>query len=526
MGRALDHLGAVDAELPAQLRRLREFEHFAPLLHVRPEEGGNLVPLHLYPAQRRVLIETGDHPRTLVLKSRRLGITTLYLGVAVHRINTRPGFNALMTAHRDVDATNIFRAADLMDRKLPAALRHQRGRAQRREIEYPLMGSRLQVGTAAGAGAGRSDALQLVHMTEVTRYKGDVEGFIAGVLEAARAGQVIGESTAYGAQGWFFDTWMDNREGGAWQCIFVPWWEDPRNTVALSQADRRNFAYEEQGEEWAKANELSAEQVTWYRGKAATLPGRVVRMEYPPDDLTAFASSGRHFFDQELIVKLQAQVKNTPRVFTPGTGDRKLLPDALRPAARGCIVWELPQEGVRYVQGSDPADGTPKGHYAHSIILRKDNGREVARIRWKWPPIEFAKYCDALGRWYRNAFTVPELNRRQFARTLFKTHRYRWIFYRRNPRGVRHPEPGWWMDGQNRPMLLDFERDAVEGTGSEPGWHIPLDPEWYSEATTFEDQGGGRYEANPNKYDDGIIARGLALQGRQQPGARIHVIEG
>jgi len=506
-------------------RILREFENFAPLLRVRPEEGGEVVPFQMFPAQREVLRLVADHPRNLVLKSRRLGMTTLFLGVGVHAINTRTGCNALMTAHRDVDATNIFRAADLMDRELPEQIRHQRGRAQRREIEYPLMGSRLQVGTAGGAGAGRSDSLQYVHMTEVSRYKGDVGSFISGVLEAARAGQVIGESTGYGASGWFYDTWMDNREGGPWQCIFVPWWADPRNLVELTDAEAAGFAYEE-SEAWARQAKLTPQQVVWYRNKAATLPGRVHRMEYPPDDLTAFASSGRHFFDQELIVRLQAQVKRTRRWFDRSNGDRSTLPSKLRPAAPGCIVWQPPQEGVRYVMGADPADGTPHGDYSHAILLRKDDGREVARIRWRWPPKEFAAYCAALGRWYNKALIVGELNRREFVRNLKKVERYRPLFYRRNAKGVKHAEPGWWMDGQNRPMMLDYQRDAVEGTGDEPGWHIPLDPEWYTECTTFEDQGGGRYEHNPGKHDDGTIARGLALQARLQPGARIRSVGG
>lgn len=525
MGRVLDHLRAADSTLVPRLDALRHFDNFAPLLKVRLEDGGGLVPFNMFPAQREVLAKAGDHPRVLIGKPRRLGITTLFLAVGVHRINTRPYFNSLLTAHRDPDATNIFRTADTMDRHLPAGLRHERGRAQRREIEYPLMGSRLTVGTAGGAGAGRSDALQFVHMTEVSRYKGDVPNFIAGVLEAARAGQVVGESTADGASGWWYDTWMENREGdGPWRCIFMPWWSDLRNQVTDDHPEVVDFAYEEQGEEWARDNKLTPQQVVWYREKSATMPGRLVRQDYPPDDLTMFASSGRHFFDQELLVRLAAKVKDTPRWFDRGAGDRAKLPDDLRPAAPGCIVWEPPQEGVRYVMAGDPADGTPHGHYAHALVLRKDDAREVARIRWKWPPREFAKYSDAMGRWYRNAFAVPELNRREYARTLFKDYRYRWIFYRRDPKGVRHAEPGWWMDGKNRPMMLDFQRDAIEGTGDEPGWHVPLDPEWYAESTTFEDQGGGRYEANPGKYDDGIITRGLALQGRNEPGGRMTTV--
>lgn len=523
----LDRLGGSNAKLVRQLRALRDFDNFAPLLKVRLEDGSGLVPFNLFPAQREVLEKAADHPRVLIGKPRRLGITTLFLGVGVHRINTRPYYNALLTAHRDPDATDIFRTADLMDRNLPAGLRHERGRAQRREIEYPLMGSRLVVGTAGGAGAGRSGALQLVHMTEVSRYKGDVPNFIAGVLEAARAGQVIGESTAYGATGWWYDTWMENRDGdGPWRCIFMPWWSDPRNTVADDHPDLVDFAYEEDGEEWARDNALPPQQVIWYREKAATMPGRIVRQDYPPDDLTMFASSGRHFFDQELVVKLAAKVKATPRWFDRSHGNRSNLPEHLRPAAPGCIVWQPPQEGVRYVIGADPADGTPHGDYSHALVLRKDDAAEVARIRWRWPPAEFAKYVNALGRWYRNAFVVGELNRREFMRALFKDHRYRWVFYRRDAKGVRHAEPGWWMDGKNRPMMLDFQRDAIEGTGDEPGWHIPLDPEWYAENTTFEDQGGGRYEHNPGKDDDGIIARGLALQGRSEPGGRIRMVTG
>ncbi len=497
------------------LHRLRtDFEAFSRFLHVRPEEGGRVVPFRLLPGQRKVMEAAGNHRRVLILKGRRLGITTLYLARAMHLISTRPHMSALMTAHRDTDATKIFKAANLMHRYLPTWLKHERSMAQRREIDYSLMGSSLGVGTAAGLGVGRSDTLHFVHLTEASRYTGDTEDFLAGILEAARAGSVTLETTAKGAQGFFYHLWTQSKKnGGPWHCVFAPWWWDTRNTIPpLTPKQRRQFKLTDEEREWAEPNNLTPEQVVWYRLKTIEL-GRRVKQEYPCSDMEAFAVAGLHFFSQELVVR-KARLVKPPIKLHP-----KEIPKDLARCRGYLKVWCRPEEDQRYVMAADPTDGTEHGSYAYASVHRRSDWEQVARIRARWGPKEFASYIKPLAVWYRKAFVAVELNRRECVRALLRDYHYRYLYYQRKADGTTRKEPGFWTDAGTRGMALDFFREAWEGIGGEEGRLQIHDPVVYAEMTTFEDQGGGRYAAGSGEEetDDGILTIAIVLQALQSP---------
>lgn len=510
-----------------RVRQVRnDFETFSRFLHIRPEEGGRVIPFRMFPGQRKVLNAVGNHRRVLILKGRRLGITTLYLARALHLIGTRPYMSALMTAHRDVDATKIFKSANLMYRHLPPWLRHQRSNAQRREIDYELMGSNLSVGTAGGHGVGRSDTLHFVHLTEAARYKIDAEDFIAGILEAARQGVVTAETTAWGAQGWFYTTWMQSmKDGGPWHCVFAPWWWDHRNQVPLTQKQVRQFKLTDEEKPWAEPNKLAAQQITWYRLKTLEL-GKLVKREYPCSPLEAFTVSGLHFFNAEIVARksLGAMAplklhrleipKKLARIIGPGTDYTK--------------IWYPPEEGERYVIGADPTDGTEHGSYAYASVHRRRDWEQVARIRARWGPKEFAGYICDLAKWYRKALVAVELNRRECIRALVRDHHYRLVYYQRKLDGSYRKEPGFWTDAATRGQALDFFRESFEGFAGEDGSLALHDPVVFAEMLTFADQGGGKYAAGSGQEetDDGILGIAIALQAIQSPQANYRELKG
>lgn len=860
---ALERAGGGDA-----LRTLRsDFELFARSLKIRPEEGGRVVPFHLLAGQRRVRAACGDARRVLILKPRRLGITTLRLGVSLHGIWGRPHHQALMVGHRADDAQTIFESASLMDRELPEALKHHRATTNKREIVYDLMGSRLGIATAAGHGISRGDTLHEVHLTEVARYTGDVADTIAGLDEAARAGRMIGETTAYGARGWFYETWMECRSGGGpWLCVFAKWWWDDRNRIALSARERRRFRLTAEERVWAVPNRVPLEAVAWYREKCKTLKA-LVKQEYPciaagervgtasgmvpiedvrgsdalatglvvrripkgrkpvvrvetadgytlrctPDHRLALAgTAGREFVaaedavgrevalqppalardegtlacaiyrplpgvvatvevderwgrflgyfagdgsysygtlsvvctgrDEDVVADVAGLIRGLfgePGIRTVGTkgggrevrigraaakaplcalgvieahprGDgcpgwkrrvcvpeviwqspRRIVREFLRglfeadgfvgPAcervilfskhreflrdvqqlilafgvtcrlrsmkrrggagyeyaghelaftmeqarafadaigfigawklaraanrpdrgersrarrrpmrlaatvarvepdgeaevydltmsdrpvfdASGILVhnctdleafvvsgrhffdqekvvtmacnlpapiaselggaqltWEDYDEDERYIIGADPAEGTPSGDWSYASVHARGDGRQVARYRAKCVPAEFARALARLGDRYGTALIVVERNRIEAVRRLRREEGYRNVYYRRLKSGKRDREPGYVIDTMTRPLVLDGLKEALEGWDEEPGWLVIRDPVFYSEATTFEDSGSGKYEASSGFHDDSILAIAIMLQARAVP---------
>jgi hypothetical protein len=516
MGRALQTLERADPGTTERLRKMRDFERFVPLCKVRREEGGALVPLQLMPGQRRVLEAIGQHKRVLILKGRRLGITTLKLAQAFHLINSRPFTSAVMVAHRDVDATKIFRAARTMYRGLPPQLQHRRPSTNRREIEFDVMESVLGVGTAGGHGVGRSDTLHEVHLTEASRYTGDVEDMIAGLEEAARRGRITAETTAAGASGWFYETWKKATRGeNDWLPVFAPWWWDHRNRVALDDPElgkRLRLSSDEKS--WAKG--LKREQLLWYRRKARRL-GKKMKSEYPCSALEAFQTSGLHFFDQDTVNRKQ-----------------HAAPKPIAAAQNGRLkIWEHKQEGVKYVIGADPSEGVPHGDFAYASVHRFDTGAQVASYRGRVPPRTFARVLRDMGNLYNRALIAVELNRRECVRSLRTDLGYRFLYYRRSKEGIRDREPGFMTDSRSRPMMLDFFRDAFEGIPGEDydsdeeieGWLEIRDGVVFDEMTTFEDQGNGKYAANSGHHDDAVIAVAIALQARNVPQPKARFID-
>lgn len=496
----LDTIGAANPGYAEGIRQARAaLEGFAKWLRIRPEGGGALIPLRLNVAQERVLAQLRGHKRVLILKGRRLGVTTLALAAALWEIHRRRNLDALMVAHRDEDAEAIFQAARLMHENLPDWLRPERFSHNKREIYYPANESRLGIGTARGVGVRRGTALQFVHMTEAAFYPEESETLIAGLLECARAGRVMMETTANGASGAFYDRWMENRDGqGPWTCIFAPWWLDDRNRVALSPEERGDFRVTAEEAVWAGPAALDAGQVAWYRRKAKLLKSKM-RSDYPCTDLEAFVESGRHFFDTEHVVAQARKVKPPIRVAENGAA----------------LVWEEPKEGAQYVAGGDPCDGTPNGSFAVLSIHRKDEHfTQVARLRGRWVPGEFARLTARWCRAYNHAYVVPERNRLEYVRALVNVEGYRFVFRRRSKTGEQDREAGFLTDGQTRPYMLDVLKGALEGDGETEPWLIINDPVFFGECLTFEDEGGGRYSAASGKYDDSIFGPALALQGR------------
>src|SRR5262249_21051867 len=68
-----------------------DFEHFSQFLQIRPK-GGSLVPFVLNPAQQKILRAIEEQRartgriRTIILKGRQVGCTTLVAGLHFHRM--------------------------------------------------------------------------------------------------------------------------------------------------------------------------------------------------------------------------------------------------------------------------------------------------------------------------------------------------------------------------------------------------------------------------------------------------------
>ena len=137
-------------------------------------------------------------------------------------------------------------------------------------------GSTLRV-TVAGATdrtaskKGRGRALERMHGTEVSHW-GAAQTTLDAAREAVRdGGQIVLESTAYGASGAFYDQWQRaDASSNAYTRHFLPWWwhREYRALVPVGF----DAAPRDQHESAMRDLGLDDEQIAWWRAKVAERP--------------------------------------------------------------------------------------------------------------------------------------------------------------------------------------------------------------------------------------------------------------
>lgn len=187
-----------------------------------------------------------------------------------------------------------------------------------------------------------------------------------------------------------------------------------------------------------------------------------------------FMGSDYQFFDPEVIHKLKGSCAREPYMLGELEFDpESYAPRKFREDAHGCLrLWlQLGDDGrpdadARYVMGIDIATGTGASNSAAVVYDRKKAEKVAEYINPNILPIDFARVCFALGRFFNRARIVPDRTGptgEVFVRKLIADG-YGNIYYRRTERKVTREitnEPGVWLNSQKRTSILEEYRDAL-----------------------------------------------------------------
>ena len=490
----------------ALARSRQDFPHFSETyLQIRTKTQA-VVPLKLNQIQRiveqrkREAIAAGRKPRFLILKYRRLGMSTLDIARNMHRLVTRDHQDLLTLAHTREETEQMFRAALLMYEMLPEAMRPRRRAENQSEIDLPERHSIYRIATAGAKAPGRGGTFARIHGSEVSRWPGDaddVADLLAGLTEAASHGEVSLESTPYGVGTWFHVMWEECRGGqGAWVPIFVRWFDDPECRLPVPE----DFQPTDEEAVFMRRHGLTLEQLAWRRAKQKEL-GKLYRQEYPEDDVSCFLTSGIHFFD---VARVQA-LAGTARPLLSREDDGRL------------DIWVAPEAHHRYVAGGDVAEGTEHGDWSVCGVLDRETGEQVARWRGRARPEVFAEKCAALCTLYHRAQLGIERNNHGHSalNTAINKLHYANLYEHEDYDQVdgRSKKAGWPTNSKTRPIMLD---DLSAGIMPGGGMRVN-DPVFLTEMLAFVDNGNGKYEARTGQHDDDLMAWAIAWQLRSKP---------
>jgi len=577
-------------ELAVRIRALADDEDDdAPTRKGKPKRW-RIIPLRLNDEQRAV-VETilkdeaeGRGSRIIVLKARKLGISTVVQALAFWFGCFRPGWQSVTIAHIAPSTRVIGRMGVDMAKHLPELFVPFMGATPREGGIVWANGSSMSVQTQRSDHAARGSSPSLLHMSEVGlwdhgRRASTAEESIAATLDAletdgetAAPGTIaIIESTANGQQGSFYERWQRASSGeSGWTPLFFPWQTARKHVYPLRAGDAEVVeaiaAASDPIEAWkasgifvtskgkfdpeaadlfaCRAHEwkLTPPQVRWYVSKwnEKNRDITIVDQEFPLSPAHAFAASGRPVLPSSVVDAIAEPEVPAPiwagclPMQTPG--DKRKPAERWRTAiANAGRYWRIYSEPVpswreRYVIGCDVAGGG--GPDASAIqVLDRVTRRIVAEFHGEdVTPDDLGVQLDAIGRLYGGelgpAMVVPESNNHGVAtiRKLLDLG-YPRIFTRSHPTAHAGARPDAWTS------IYGHETNQSTRPVLMSSWRAALvqgtmvlhSPRIQAECRTLVYDEQGRMDHTPGKRSDLIIASALALAGDRVLSAPVEI---
>ena len=283
---------------------------------------GRLVPLEWNYPQRLLnaeldrLEKEGKPKWLIILKSRREGVSTWSEARIFERVLRQENHNGIVIAHKAKASTKLFRMTRRFYDHLP--WKPSLVYSNRTELEFSAPHSSvMEIESAEDREAGRSAEYHYVHASEVAFWP-DAETTMLAILQTVPNtpdSMVLIESTANGAGGYFYDTWMGAVRGeNEFTPVFLPWHIDSECAMELmpGEEDDIHAEMDEIESDGIRDFGWTHEQIKWRR---FTLRNKckndidMFRQEYPATDLEAFRSSGRPVFDQKILGALMDSLR-------------------------------------------------------------------------------------------------------------------------------------------------------------------------------------------------------------------------
>lgn len=496
-------------ELAEARRCAADFEYFSSNYLWIVNRRRELQRLTFNPVQRRY--HTRKTRFDIILKARKVGISTYKCAEYFHDTLFRPNTNSTVIAHNLDTTIELFEKVRLFVERLPEFLRPKLKRNREREIilqSTPLdeeLNSKYVVGTAGTFDFGRGKDIDNLHLSEYAFYPRP-ERLKAGALQALRNGstpldtdgsKASIESTADGFNA-FHVEWEEAKRGESrFTPHFFPWFDDPACRLDIAKGERLHLTDEDRA--LAKCYRLDRAQLKWMLAKRRELKDRFPQ-EYPANDVEAFLTSVRSVFDAAAL----------KAIFTRLGGAKPL------DERNGLKTWRRPEPGRDYVVGVDVAEGVPGGDYSCAIVLDRESGEQVAELHGRWPVHVFAARLDELGRAYNTALVGVERNNHGHTVLVLLSgqHLYPTLYAHRDydAAGSTRARPGWDTNAKTKPLMIDGLAEALA-----EGFLLVNDPALVKECLTYVYDARGGMGAQAGCRDDRVIAAAIAWQLRKAP---------
>lgn len=482
---------------------------------------------------------SGRLKRMVVLKARREGMSTYFLGRYYHKCSLNFNRYATIITHEPEASDTLFGITRRY--QVHNELRPMEKYNNRREINFNTkdgkgLDSSIRVATAGKEDVGSGQLIHYLHLSEVAKWPAHTtEALLTSVIQCVPnhpETEIVFESTAKGVGGQFYDRYWASRymyeiylsdgkpkwrvvindkaqEANEFSAVFVPWFVFDKYQMSPPQG----FVPTEKEEELAKLYGLTDNHLTWRRWCIANNCGgdeAIFRQEYPSNAREAFLSSGSAVFNSEQLdallkeapdpIKRYDIIETTGQFIADDNGEFK--------------VWEEPKPGEGYIVAIDVSEGLEKGDYSCIQVIHQLSGRQVAEWHGKRDPDILARLAYAVGMRYNYAWACPERNNHGLmtVNTLLNMgYPKMWVDEVPEQIGKKRQRYGWMTSRTSKPVIIDnlifLMRESPEIIRSA----LLLD-----EMLTFKRNEKGEFGAEEGRFDDCVMAMAIAQYTRSR----------
>lgn len=376
-----------------------------------------MVPFAYNRIQRDIEANLGE--RNIYVKPRQGGYTTFSIGRRLYvPCILDAGSGGILISQNGDKVTSHFRILTRMHRlfgcvnpnpdhpdnawskELHRHLLHTK-LSNRRELLLDALELSISCESAEVEEAGQGVTAKYVVADEVARWPHNPEATLSNLKEVIPKGGTLDlVSTANGFGGYFYQESMRARDRGKGYREFTYhfhqwWWHD--EYTSTPEADPATYTKEEHT--LVMAFNLSAGQIAWRRIKKEQ-QRQEFDEKYPEDDITCFLTSGKNFFDRQILRARQIELLTySPLVYIQGAKTE---------------FYKKPIKNRTYIIGADVASGLAVGtedlDWSAAVVIDQESGEEVASYRAQILPEEFGWDLADLGREYNDALLAVERN--------------------------------------------------------------------------------------------------------------------
>lgn len=510
-----------------ELLKLRDFKFYAEhVLKIQTKVDG-LQPFKLRKVQAKYIDHLKENfpngmIRSIVLKPRQSGFSTVVAGINTHEMLTRQDERGIIMADKLGRADDIFGIYDTFRNNIKSFMLptpHKKDVFNSEEIYFENQRSGFSKETQNDPHAGRAASRNWAHLSEFAFYNNadSIDEGVQNSIPLHKRTRIFKESTAFGMGGIgaaFFNQWeAANRGDSIYKPFFVAWFEIEDYAIVPDGAFKLTTEEEEYMKMFPGITEANLNwrrlKLTEYASSTEQIftPQERFNQDFPFDDTTAFLSTGRPVFDQDKLKRgIHMLTHNRPTI-EPIRITREYLsmyPDML-------TVFFVPEKGEKYVIGADIAEGIATGDYSHAFIMTK-GGKQVAYFHGHIDADHFGRILVELAKVYNEATIVPEINNMgNTTVTAIKNQGYLKVYMRSvfdEIGKVEMKKLGWRTTRSNKQTLISKLVSAYRDDDV-----IILDVNLLKEMAKLTRESDGDVDLNGR---DRVVAAALALVGLDQ----------